>query len=172
MHATSGKDRGAEYYRGMVTSGVSDEDAAKDMMTPTLKLAGASSVLLAALLALFFAANVGVPPANAATTTLPSGYVYEPRGVTPQDSAVFVVGCVPFIWATWEFWRRIAVGASFGTGKDSIVIDPTLDPVDEDQIRRNGGKRVLGQGALLVAYVLFAAAGGSVALALFAATQV
>ena len=45
------------------------------------------------------------------------------------------------------------------------------DP-DEDQMRRFGGRRVLGKGALAVAYVLFAAAGGSVLLAVVAALQV
>lgn len=37
------------------------------------------------------------------------------------DAVVFVVGCIPFLWATWEFWRRIAVGLPFGTGSDSVV---------------------------------------------------
>ena len=110
---------------------------------------------LAALLAAFFAVNMDVPPANAIDTL--DGRTFEPRGVTPLDTGVFVIGCIPFLWATWEFWRRIAVGASFGTGKDAIVFD-TAD-ADEDQMRRFGGRRVLGKGALAVAYVLFAAAG-------------
>ena len=72
-----------------------------------------------------------------------------------------------------EFWRRIAVGASFGTGTDSIVIDPSFDAddADEDQLRRFGGRRVLGSDAIAAAYVLMAVAGGSVALALVAAAQ-
>ena len=97
--------------------------------------------------------------------------VYEPRGVTPQDTVVFLIGTVPFLWAAWEFWRRIAVGASVGTGKDAIVFSTDEDP-DEDQVRRFGGRRVLGKGALAVAYVLFAAAGGSVLLAVYAALNV
>ena len=39
-----------------------------------------------------------------------------------SDTLVFIAGIIPFAWATVEFWRRIAVGASFGTGQDSVVI--------------------------------------------------
>ena len=158
-----------EYYKGMMTSKLSVDDGAKDMLTPTLKLAGGASALLVALLAAFFAVNMDVPPANAIETL--DGRTFEPRGVTPLDTGVFVIGCIPFVWATWEFWRRIAVGASFGTGKDAVVFD-TGDDADDDQIRRFGGRRVLGKGALAVAYVLFAAAGGSVLLAVYAALNV
>ena len=161
--------RSLEYYKGMVTSTPSADDGAKDMLTPTLKLAGGASALLVALLAAFFVVNMDVPPAKAIETL--DGRTFEPRGVTPLDTGVFVIGCVPFVWATWEFWRRIAVGASFGTGKDAIVFD-TGDDADEDQVRRFGGRRVLGKGALAVAYVLFAAAGGSVLLAVYAALNV
>jgi hypothetical protein len=50
---------------------------------------------------------------------------------------VFIV--IPFIWATIEFWRRIAVGASFGTGSvpSSLVLEMTI------QLE---GKQVLGKG--------------------------
>ena len=161
--------RSLEYYKGMVTSTPSADDGAKDMLTPTLKLAGGASALLVALIAAFFVVNMDVPPANAIETL--DGRTFEPRGVTPLDTGVFVIGCIPFVWATWEFWRRIAVGASFGTGKDAIVFSTEEDP-DEDQMRRFGGRRVLGKGALAVAYVLFAAAGGSVLLAVVAALQV
>ena len=123
----------------------------------------------------FFVANADVPPANAETVAIDTvdgaARTFEPRGVTPLDTGVFVIGCIPFVWATWEFWRRIAVGASFGTGKDAIVFSTEEDP-DEDQMRRFGGRRVLGKGALAVAYVLFAAAGGSVLLAVYAALNV
>ncbi|KAL7578690.1 hypothetical protein ACA910_009828 [Epithemia clementina (nom. ined.)] len=34
---------------------------------------------------------------------------------------IFLVGLLPFAVATVEFWRRIAVGASFGTGSDSVM---------------------------------------------------
>ena len=166
-----------EYYKGMVTSKPSADDGEKDMLTPTLKLAGGASALLIALLAAFFVVNMDVPPANALDAAVDGAAVdgvtktFEPRGVTALDTGVFVIGCVPFVWATWEFWRRIAVGASFGTGKDAIVFSTDEDP-DEDQVRRFGGRRVLGKGALAVAYVLFAAAGGSVLLAVVAALQV
>ena len=159
-----------EYYKGMITSNPSANDGEKDMLTPTLKLAGGASALLVALLAAFFVANADVPPANAAAVD-GAARTFEPRGVTALDTSVFVIGCVPFVWATWEFWRRIAVGASFGTGKDAIIFSTDEDP-DEDQVRRFGGRRVLGKGALAVAYVLFAAAGGSVLLAVVAALQV
>ena len=162
-----------EYYKGMVTSKPSADDGEKDMLTPTLKLAGGASALLVALLAAFFVANADVPPANAETVAIDTvdgaARTFEPRGVTPLDTGVFVIGCIPFVWATWEFWRRIAVGASFGTGKDAIVFDTDAD---DDQIQRFGGRRVLGKGALAVAYVLFAAAGGSVLLAVYAALNV
>ncbi|CAH0370936.1 unnamed protein product [Pelagomonas calceolata] len=158
-----------DYYKGMITSKPTADDGDKDMLTPTLKLAGGASALLVALLAAFFAVNMDVPPANAIDTL--DGRTFEPRGVTPLDTGVFVIGCIPFLWATWEFWRRIAVGASFGTGKDAVVFD-TGDDADDDQIRRFGGRRVLGKGALAVAYVLFAAAGGSVLLAVYAALNV
>ena len=164
--------RGLEYYKGMVTSTPSVDDGEKDMLTPTLKLAGGASALLVALLAGVFAVNMDVPPANAIDTL--DGRTFEPRGVTAQDTGVFVIGCVPFVWATWEFWRRIAVGASFGTGKDSIVIAPEIadglvDDADEDQLRRFGGRRVLGNDAISAAYVLMTVAAGSVALALYSA---
>ena len=161
--------RSMDYYKGMIESKPSADDGEKDMLTPTLKLAGGASALLVALIAAFFVVNMDVPPANAIDTL--DGRTFEPRGVTPLDTGVFVIGCVPFVWATWEFWRRIAVGASFGTGKDAIVFD-TGDDADEDQVRRFGGRRVLGKGALAVAYVLFAAAGGSVLLAVYAALNV
>lgn len=35
---------------------------------------------------------------------------FQPRGITSADTAVFVVSVIPFLWATIEFWRRIAVG--------------------------------------------------------------
>mmetsp|Transcript_17864 Transcript_17864/g.36947 ORF Transcript_17864/g.36947 Transcript_17864/m.36947 type:complete len:236 (-) Transcript_17864:1004-1711(-) len=80
---------------------------------------------------------------------------------TPQrlsDSAIiaiFLVGILPFGIATVEFWRRIAVGESFGTGADSVVI------IGEDNAPQSSrGRRVLGKGALALAYVLFAIATG------------
>ena len=90
---------------------------------------------------------------------------------------VFIIGIIPFIWATYEFWRRIAVGATFGTGKDSVVIPSPFDK-DEDENENDlimigednnpsssRGRQTLDRGALTVAYILFAIAGGSVAIA-------
>merc|ERR1719223_1671706 len=74
--------------------------------------------------------------------------------------AIFVLGCIPFLWATIEFWRRIAVGESFGTGKDSVIIGKDGVPSE------SRGRRVLGKDALIVAYILFAIAGGSIGLAI------
>ena len=91
---------------------------------------------------------------------------------------VFIIGIIPFIWATIEFWRRIAVGASFGTGKDSVIIpSPLFDNDDDDNddglvtIGEDGnpsssrGRKTLDRGALTVAYVLFAVAAFSVTIA-------
>jgi hypothetical protein len=90
---------------------------------------------------------------------------------------IFIIGIIPFIWATFEFWRRIAVGASFGTTSDSVVIPSPFDNDDNGDendmiiIGEDGnpmssrGRRTLDRGALSVAYVLFAIAAGSVGLA-------
>lgn len=69
---------------------------------------------------------------------------------TNSDVWVFVAGIIPFGWATIEFWRRIAVGDSFGTGSDSIVIIGEDSNPDSSR-----GRRVLGKDALVVAYILF-----------------
>lgn len=91
---------------------------------------------------------------------------------TTTNIIVFVVGIIPFLWATYEFWRRIAVGAPFGTGSDSVIIpSPFVD--DDDMImigednnpNSSRGRRTLDRGALTVAYILFAVAGGSIAIA-------
>ena len=81
----------------------------------------------------------------------------EPRGITPEDTVVFVLGCVPFVYAGIEFWTRIANGDSFGTGKDSVVIKPLGQQYE-------GNKRVLGQDAMIAARILFAIAGASAVL--------
>eukprot|EP00554_Chaetoceros_debilis_P015782 CAMPEP_0194117972 /NCGR_PEP_ID=MMETSP0150-20130528/33605_1 /TAXON_ID=122233 /ORGANISM="Chaetoceros debilis, Strain MM31A-1" /LENGTH=151 /DNA_ID=CAMNT_0038809185 /DNA_START=116 /DNA_END=568 /DNA_ORIENTATION=+ len=63
------------------------------------------------------------------------------------NTIVFIIGIIPFLWATYEFWSRIAVGASFGTGKDSIQIRPsTTIGTDEDR-RKSRGQQVLGDDA-------------------------
>jgi hypothetical protein len=77
---------------------------------------------------------------------------------------VFVIGVVPFAWATVEFWRRIIVGEPFGTGKDSVVFS-FIGKDDAPQESR--GRRVLGKGALLTAYFLFVLAFGTMAVVLY-----
>jgi membrane glycosyltransferase len=92
-----------------------------------------------------------------------SAATFAPRGITPQDTVVFVIGMVPFVWATIEFWRRIAVGEPFGTGKDSVIIRDTSGPETLPERRR-----VLGRDAIITARLLFVAVGltlGLVALA-------
>jgi len=122
---------------------------------------------------LSFLAAVPLAPANAdevaaaslaAISTLPPQF--EPRGITPEDTFVFVLGCVPFVWATVEFWRRIVVGDPFGTGKDSVVINDTSGN------RSKGVRRVLGRDAIIAAQILFALAFASGALVLLAGIDV
>ena len=66
------------------------------------------------------------------------------------------------------------MGASFGTGSDSVVI-PSPFEENEDGLISIGedgnplssrGRQTLDRGALTVAYLLFAVAGGSVAIAI------
>lgn len=77
-----------------------------------------------------------------------------PFPMSPQVIVgVFAVGMVPFLVATVEFWRRIAVGGPFGTGSDSVVF------VGEDGAPSSSrGRRVLDKNALRLAYALFAVA--------------
>lgn len=75
-----------------------------------------------------------------------------------SDFLVFVAGIFPFMWATYEFWRRIMFGESFGTGTDSIIIGMDDAPSD------SRGQRILGRGALVTAYVLFVCAFGTLAV--------
>lgn len=98
------------------------------------------------------------------------------EGLSPTtNTIVFVLGLIPFVWATYEFWSRIAVGASFGTGADSIQIRPGASSdgggktiIGEDgNLSKSRGRRVLGDDALVVAYVLFAIAIGSVGIAVY-----
>ena len=75
----------------------------------------------------------------------------------------FIIGLIPFVVATVEFWRRIAVGDSFGTGNDSVVIIG-----EDDAPLSSRGRRVLGKGALLTAYILFAIATAVLGIVLYA----
>lgn len=77
------------------------------------------------------------------------------------DVWIFIAGLFPFAWATVEFWRRIAVGEPFGTGKDSVFIGKDNAP-DESR-----GRRVLDRGAFLVAYLLFGIAAAAIGITLF-----
>ena len=103
---------------------------------------------------------------------------------TSTNIIIFIIGIIPFLWATYEFWSRIAVGASFGTGKDSIQIKPSSSNNDDDDengmteqiirtigkdndLSKSRGRRVLGDDALFIAYVLFGIAIGSVGIAVF-----
>ena len=91
------------------------------------------------------------------------------EGLTPtQNVIIFIIGIFPFLWATYEFWSRIAVGASFGTGSDSIQIRPSTTTIGtNDDRRKSRGQQVLGDDALIVAYFLFAVAIGSVGIAIY-----
>jgi len=77
------------------------------------------------------------------------------------DVWVFIVGIIPFAWATVEFWRRIAVGEPFGTGKDSVYIGKDNAPEE------SRGRRVLDRGAFLAAYLLFGIAAAAIGITLF-----
>ena len=77
------------------------------------------------------------------------------------DVWIFVAGVFPFAWATVEFWRRIMFGEPFGTGSDSVIIG--MDDAPQD----SRGRRVLGKGALITAYVLFVVAFGTLGIVLY-----
>eukprot|EP00546_Thalassionema_frauenfeldii_P002629 CAMPEP_0178933102 /NCGR_PEP_ID=MMETSP0786-20121207/23060_1 /TAXON_ID=186022 /ORGANISM="Thalassionema frauenfeldii, Strain CCMP 1798" /LENGTH=114 /DNA_ID=CAMNT_0020610615 /DNA_START=253 /DNA_END=597 /DNA_ORIENTATION=- len=77
------------------------------------------------------------------------------------DVVVFLIGLIPFTWATVEFWRRIAVGEPFGTGKDSVYIGKDDAPLE------SRGLRTLDRGAFFVAYILFGIAAGVIGLTLY-----
>ena len=91
------------------------------------------------------------------------------EGLSPlANTIVFIIGIIPFLWATYEFWSRIAVGASFGTGADSIQIRPSTRTIGEDgNPLKSRGQQVLGDDALVVAYILFGVAIASVGIAVY-----
>jgi len=84
-------------------------------------------------------------------------------GMLSQETAiaVFVVGLIPFAIATVEFWRRIAVGASFGTNQPVVFIG------QDDNPNSSRGKQVLGRDSLITAYVIFAVVAAVLGLVLF-----
>ena len=104
--------------------------------------------------------------ALAAATEAAEGLTFEPRGITTEDTVIFVIGCVPFVWAGIEFWRRIAVGDPFGTGQDSVIIN------DSSGNRPSPVRRVLGQDAIIAARILFGLAFASGVLVLIAGADV
>lgn len=84
--------------------------------------------------------------------------------------AVFVAGLIPFVVATIEFWRRIAVGAEFGTGTAGRVVFNTTATTtigEDDAPMSSRGRRILGQDALIAAYVLFGISALVVGLVLY-----
>ncbi len=107
----------------------------------------------------------------ASFATMPQTSVIEQPPVEALDKTtttlVFLAGIFPFAVATVEFWRRIAVGDSFGTGSDSVVF--TIG--EDNQPKSSRGKQVLGTDSLITAYILFALAFGAIALALAAVLQ-
>ena len=95
---------------------------------------------------------LGDETTSAATTT----YFFQNK-----DTWIFLAGVFPFAWATVEFWRRIMFGEPFGTGSDSVIIGMDDSPQD------SRGRRVLGRGALITAYVLFVLAFGTIGIVLY-----
>jgi hypothetical protein len=77
---------------------------------------------------------------------------------------VFIIGTIPFAWATVEFWRRIVAGEPFGTGTDSVSF--TFIGKD-DAPQESRGRRILDKSALITAYLLFVLAFGIMAIVLY-----
>jgi hypothetical protein len=81
-----------------------------------------------------------------------------------SNAAVFLAGLAPFVIATVEFWRRVALGLPFGTGNpgrgnDQATSSSIVITIGDDRDRKlSRGRRVLGRGAVIVALVLFASA--------------
>mmetsp|Transcript_70890 Transcript_70890/g.132606 ORF Transcript_70890/g.132606 Transcript_70890/m.132606 type:complete len:199 (+) Transcript_70890:52-648(+) len=105
------------------------------------------------------------------------------------NSVVFLGMCVPFLYAAFEFWRRIAFGQSFGTGDEVVVFPKGLreevaDGLEEGKRARpigkagkvtigmdadtNRGRVELGTDALIFAYILMFLAAGVVLVSLAA----
>lgn len=103
---------------------------------------------------------------------------------------VFIIGIIPFIIATYEFLRCIAVGATFGTQSDSVIIIPnkkntkpstasitSITPTtttpkafntngENNNLQISRGQQILGNDALIVAYILFTIAASIIILEL------
>ncbi|EKX32568.1 hypothetical protein GUITHDRAFT_166674 [Guillardia theta CCMP2712] len=147
----------------------SDDEGSLQYIDVPGKASGMGATQTTAVLSLF-----SLFPASAMADVVEAGaeaskIVIEPRGITAQDTVVFVIGVIPFVWATYEFWRRIAVGEPFGTTKEgSVIIRPEGQEVKE---QKGSPRRVLSTGAIRLAYVLFAAVGASMALVVVAVLQ-
>ena len=150
---------------GLVASSLLDLSHTSNVLLASSSDGGAASAMMAAQAA---------PPMELSDAQ--GGARIEQLSPT-ATTLLFIGGVSPFAWATYEFWRRIAVGSSFGTGRDSVVIPSPFEGGDGDDdgavvIGEDGnpmssrGRRTLDRGALTVAYVLFAVAGASVAIAI------
>jgi hypothetical protein len=85
----------------------------------------------------------------ASTSTFATATAFDPTvavggQLSEVNVAVFIAGIIPFAIATFEFWRRIAVGDPFGTGSDAVVFIG-----EDDNAVSSWGQRVLGKGALV-----------------------
>lgn len=91
---------------------------------------------------------------------------------------VFIIGIIPFIIATYEFWRRIAFQQPFGTTSDSVIFSTTAMTTnvttstaamigEDNNPLSSRGQRILDPSALYVAYVLFAIAGSILVLVIY-----
>lgn len=150
-----------EKRRGIATLGVPhSESTLNDMAFASAALALALATPSAAL------ASDAVQAA--------SGGLQLPAFLTKEVIAS-ALSTAPFFWAGNEFWRRIANGDSFGTSKDRIVINPDVykgmikTGAEPDQLRRAGGKRILGEDAMMMARFLFGIAYFTLAVCLYTA---
>eukprot|EP00933_Yihiella_yeosuensis_P040990 TRINITY_DN35422_c0_g1_i1.p1 TRINITY_DN35422_c0_g1~~TRINITY_DN35422_c0_g1_i1.p1 ORF type:complete len:223 (+),score=33.20 TRINITY_DN35422_c0_g1_i1:81-749(+) len=115
------------------------------------------------------------------------------RGDLYLNTVVFILFCVPFLYAAWEFWRRIAFGQSFGTGDVQVVFPKPGEGPDPLTVKQapppkkqrpvgkpgkvtigmdsdtNRGRMVMGQDSLALAYILTGLAGGSIVWAAWVA---
>ena len=90
-------------------------------------------------------------------------------GMLSQNTAiaVFVIGLIPWTIATYEFWRRIAVGEAFGT-RDPVVFTAMIG--EDDNPVSSRGRQVLGPGALITAYAIFTVVAAVLGLVLYSVT--
>ena len=65
---------------------------------PSLRAAAAAVTTLHAALPPLVAKADEVASAAAEVASV-APIVFEPRGITPEDTVIFIIGCVPFVWA-------------------------------------------------------------------------